>query len=78
MQRTIPREPGRPEVDRERPYGHPEHRDGERDEGKVIHHRHAEDPRQQDFVHQRGERNEEEADVDGERGRVVACFHSWE
>ncbi|MGO9065858.1 MAG: mevalonate kinase [Myxococcaceae bacterium] len=40
-----------------------EHRDGNRDERKVIPHRHAEDARQQHFEHQRRERDEEDAGV---------------
>ena len=53
----------RRKIDDERPGRHAEHRERQRDERKVVQHRHAEDPGQQDFVHQRGERDEEEADV---------------
>jgi hypothetical protein len=45
------------------PARHAEHRERQGHECEVVHHRHAEDAREEDFVHQRGERDEEEAEV---------------
>ena len=67
----LSREDPRGEIDRKRADRHPEHRERERDERKVVQHRHAEDPREQDFVHQRRQGDEEKADIRGGSGLGV-------
>ena len=65
----------RREIDEQRSRRHPEHRQRQRDEREVIQHRHAEDPREQDLVHQSSEGDEEEADVGsgtGGQGEIIA------
>ena len=61
-------EPARHQVDGERAGGHAEHRHRHRDEREVIPEGDAEDPCQQDLGHQRGERDEEQAAIDGGAG----------
>ena len=51
------------EVDEQGAGRHAEHRDRQRDEREVIQHRHAEDPREEDLVHQRRHGDKENPDV---------------
>ena len=45
-------------MDGERPYGHAEEGDGDCDECEVVPHGHAEDAREEHFIHKRAERGE--------------------
>lgn len=52
--------------------GHAEHRDRDRDERKVIPHRHTEDPREQNLVHQGGKCDSEQTRHSrGRRSRAI-------
>jgi hypothetical protein len=58
--RAFRREAMRREVDDERAQRDAEHRERDRQEGKVVPHRHAEDAREEDLQDQRAKRDEEE------------------
>ena len=65
---TLVGEAAREQVDRQRAHRHAEQRHGDGDEGEVVPHRHAEDPREGDLQHERGQRHQEEAEVDAGAG----------
>ena len=70
--RLLPREEAGEQVDEYGTHDHPEHRDRDRDERKVIPHRDTEDSREQNLVHQRRQHHHEETGVGAFRREELA------
>ncbi len=73
----VGREPRRLQVDDQGADGHPEHRHRDGDEGEVVPHGDAEDPGQQDLVHQRRKGDEGEPEGRAAAGRGRNRLHNW-